>query len=231
MYSNIQPFICSNMNEFEDERLFLKENTFVHLKNEFEKLSINFEPIDINWKETHEYFKSGNMLRLLLHNIQQASPFFICLIGQKYGPHIEKRDGHVSLEIYNKMDSYIQRNMLNATQTGYSHLITPLSFNNSFLEFQINAALLNENNYPYYRFYYRQIEYLEEKYLHLSNEEKRRAIALYEAENDYCSTKVKELKLRIAKKGIVVKYYKTLEQLGQFIYDDYMDMLMSKLIN
>lgn len=227
MFSNIQPFVCSNMNEFEDERSYLKENTFTRLKSEFDKLNVNFDPIDISWKETSDYFKSGHVLRLLLHNIQQASPFLICLIGQRYGPHIEKRDGPISLEIYNKLDSYIQRNLLNATQTGYSHLITPLAYNNSFLEFQINAALLNENNYPYYRFYYRQIEYLEDKYMHLSSEERRRAMAQYESENEYCATKIKELKLRIAKKGIVVKYYKSLEQLGQFIYEDYMEMLMS----
>lgn len=229
MFSNIQPFLCSNMNEFEEEKLFLKENTFPKIKNEFDKLSLNFDPIDINWKESSEFFKTGHLLRLLLHNIQQASPFFICLIGQRYGLHIERKEGPILLEINSKLDSYIQRNLLVATQTGYSHLINPTAYNNSFLEFQVNAALSNENNYPFYRFYYRQIEFLEDRYVHLSIDERRKAIALYEAENEYCATKVKDLKLKIAKKGIVVKYYKTLEQLDQFIYDDYMDMLISEL--
>ena len=230
MFSNIQPFVCSNMDDFEEERFHLKMTTFPKIKLEYEKLNINFDPIDIIWKDNTEYFKNGHLLRLLLHNVQQASPFFVCLIGQKYGPHIGHKDknGSISLEITSKLDSYIQRNLLVSSQTGYSHIVNPNTYNNSFLEFQINTALSNENNYSFYRFYYRQVEYLDEKYGHLCLEERRKMLALFDSENEFCAMKIKDLKMRIAKKGIVVKYYKTLEQLDKLIYEDYMDMLMSE---
>ena len=234
MFSNIQPFICSNSHEFDDERLHLKYFTFPKIKSEFEKLNINFEPIDIKWDENSDYFKNGHLLRLLLHNIQQASPFYTCLIGQRYGPHISNKkdnnNGSISLEINNKLDSYMQRNLLIASQTGYSHLVNPTTYNNSFLEFQINTALSNENCYPFYRFYYRQIEYIDDKFAQLPIEERRRTMHEFESENEYCSHKIKDLKLKVAKKGIIVKYYRTLEQLDQFIYDDYMEMLISNNI-
>lgn len=218
------------MDEFDEERLHLKAATFPKIKSEYEKLSVNFEPIDMIWKETTDYFKTGHLLRLLLHNVQQAAPFFICLIGQKYGPHISKKDNNnsISLEITSKLDSYIQRNLLVSSQTGYSHIVNPATYNNSFLEFQVNAALSSENNYPFYRFYYRQVEYLDDRYAHLSIDERRKMLASFESENEFCAMKVKDLKLKIAKKGIMVKYYKTLEQLDKLIYDDYMEMLISK---
>jgi len=59
MFSNILPFICSNTVEFTDERNCLREITFPKLRNELEKLSINFDPFDIDWTENDDYVKSG----------------------------------------------------------------------------------------------------------------------------------------------------------------------------
>ena len=59
MFSNISPFVCSNLNEFEDERNCLREVTFPKLRNELEKLSINFDPFEFQWSESDDYVKSG----------------------------------------------------------------------------------------------------------------------------------------------------------------------------
>lgn len=229
MFSNIMPFVCSNIQEFSDERAYLKEKTFPKLKEDLCKLNINFDPIQIDWHENNEYSKAGNLLRLLLHNINQASPFFICLLGQQYGPYAEKND--TSNEAYfpdetsiNNL-SWIEKNLLIASQTGFNHIINPVTYHNSLLEHQINTALYEQSNYPFYRFYYRQIEYLDEKYMHLSIEERKKAISLYEAENDYSDFKIKDLKMKIAKKGLIVKYYKNLKQLHDYVYQDFVEII------
>ncbi len=260
MFSNILPFICSNTVEFTDERNCLREITFPKLRNELQKLTINFDPFDFDWTENDDYVKSGtllsfkssqektinllsynpflsstgHLLRMLLHNIKKTSPFFICLVGEQYGTYLDEANMSPSgytLSAASKARSlnWIEKNLHVASQTGYYHLINQFQFHDSFLEYQINAALLDEANYPYYRFYFRQSEYLETKFEHLSIEERREAFRLYEVENEYCARRVKELKLRVAKKGIVIRYYKSLEQLHELVYEDVVELIQEYL--
>jgi hypothetical protein len=247
MFSNIKPFLCSNIDEFADERKFLREKTFRRIKQKLKNLNINFDPIQFDCSlEDDDYVQSGHFLRLLLHNIQNSNPFFICLLGQQYGPYLEPSKNNFNIHFnetseagdgndednesmikYHEMN-WIEKNLLIASQTGYSHIINQVTFKNSFLEFQINTALYDELSYPYYRFYYRQHEYLDEKFSHLPVDDRKEAIQKFEAENDYCDFKIKDLKMKIAKKGLIVKYYKTLEQLDNLIYNDFTDMVQGK---
>ena len=59
MFSNITPFICSNPDEFLDERNCLREITFPKLEFELGKLNINFDPFDFHWTENDDCTKSG----------------------------------------------------------------------------------------------------------------------------------------------------------------------------
>ena len=221
------------MHEFEDERTYLKEKTFPKIRDYYEKLNINFDPIQIEWKEDEDYVRSGSLLRLLLHSIVKSSPFFICLMGKKYGTYLERKDFGSTPSISSSQStdndiSWIEKNLLVASQTGFDHIVNSKTFNNSFTEIQINTAISDENNFSFIRFYYRQIEFLDEKFSHLSAEERKEAIDSYEAENSYCEFRVKDLKLKIAKKGLIVKYYKSLEELDELIYNDYVDILHGK---
>ena len=249
MYSNISPFICSNMREFEDERTYLREKTYVRIRTELDNFNINFDPVEINWNESEPYVKSGYLLRLLLYHIRKSNPFFICLIGQQYGPYLDNKeeleflkksyqasltsesaqlnplkpqDGHNLKNL-----SWLAKNILVASQTGYDAIVSPSYQCCSMLEYQVNTALYDESNQAFYRFYYRQSEYFDEKYMHLSIEERKKMKSQYEAENDFCEIRIKDLKMRIAKKGLVVKYYKSLEQLDELVYQDFIDIVKS----
>ena len=169
---------------------------------------------------------------MLLHNIQRSSPFFICLLGQQYGPYLDesKSIGSAGSSTRSKHSNWVEKNLLVASQTGYNHLVNQFTYENSFLEHQINLALLDEDNFHNYRFYYRQTEFLETKFEHLSIEERTEAFSFYEAENEYCDSKIKELKLKIAKKGFVVKYYDSLEKLHEYIYEDIIEMIQGKFL-
>ena len=170
-------------------------------------------------------------MRLLLHNIEKSSPFFFCLLGHQYGPYLyenyrSSRNSRTPSSTHsNRNLSWLDRNLKIASQTGYYHLVNQFTNQQSFLEYQINAALQNEENYPYYRFYFRQIEFLERKFEHLPIDEQRRAFASYDAEDEYCEEKIKEIKLKIAKKGIIIKYYSSLEQLHEYIYEDIIELV------
>ncbi len=171
---------------------------------------------------------------MLLHNIKKTGPFFICLIGEQYGAYLDEANTNSSGYSLNaggkpRNLNWIEKNLHVAAQTGYHHLINQFQFHNSILEYQINAALLDEANYPYYRFYFRQSEFLETKFEHLSIEERKEAFMMYEVENEYCEKRVKELKLRIAKKGLMIRYYKSLEQLHEYVYEDIVELIQEHL--
>lgn len=59
MFSNISPYICSNTDEFLDERNCLREVTFPKLEYELGRLNINFDPFDLYWTENDDCAKSG----------------------------------------------------------------------------------------------------------------------------------------------------------------------------
>ena len=233
MFSNIKPFVCSNIGEFDDERKHLRDKTFPRIKQKLKQLNINFEPIQLDVDLNDDYVQSGQYLRLLLHNIQKSNPFFMCLLGQQYGPYSNEEQSSDLIEFNEKMAdgfqphdmNWIEKNLLIASQTGYDHIINSVTYKNSFLEYQIMTALYDDTAYPYYRFYYRQAEYIDDRFSHLPMDQRKRNSKRFESENDYCDFKIKDLKMKIAKKGLVVKYYRTLEQLDTFIYDDFIEMV------
>lgn len=230
MFTNIKPFVCCNAVEFDDERKYLRERTFPRIRSRLKQFSMNFEPTQIDCDLDNGYVRSGQYLRLLLHNIERSSPFFLCLLGQQYGPYMNKAIDFAEFdENHNAMQhlemNWVEKNILIASQTGYSHIINHVTIKNSLLEFQINTALYDEASYPYYRFYFRQTEYLDDKLAHLSMEDRKIALQSYMPENDYCDFKIKDIKMKIAKKGLSVKYYRSLEQLDKLVYDDFMEMV------
>jgi hypothetical protein len=224
------PYVCGNIAEFSEERRLLREHTFPKLREHLGKANVHFSPVQIEWNEAGEpYLKSGNLLRLLFTNISQSAPFFICLVGFKYGTYLNKSEEDANNQETNSAQTpvemksarnWLEKNVLVASQTGYGRFFRQTNSTNSMLEHQINYALANEANYPYYRFYFRQYEYLEEKFLSLSIEEKKRAIREYEAEDETCEMRLRELKMKIAKRGIVIRYYKSLEELNRLVAQD-----------
>ncbi|CAF0851226.1 unnamed protein product [Brachionus calyciflorus] len=229
MFSNINPYVCCNQDDFFDEINFLRDRTFPKIYERLIKLNINFDPVLIDWNESNDYVRSGNLLRLLLTTIKKSSPFLIGLIGHRYGAYLPKTQAH---NYYLFSDSniriemnWLEKNNMIAAQTGFGHVVSTDLFNNSLLEHQINQALDDTNAYPFYRFYFRQFEYFEEMYSHLSIEQRKQELKKHEAENEYCEFKIKEIKMKLAKKGLIIKYYKSLEQLNDLIYDDFIDLV------
>ena len=243
MYSNISPYVCCNIPEFQEELEYLENHTFKNIQKFYDEYNVNFEPCNISWSEHDTIAKNGFLLRLLLHNIENSSPFFICLLGEKYGPYVEEDKGAKSAFYKSKKQSkkstelfiphtrkmnWIEKNLVIAQKTGYSSIVTPLTQNNSLLDLQIQTAVLNETNHEFFRFYYRQPEYIENKLKDLSPEERNEQIIEWGPENEYCEFKIKDLKTRLSRKGMSIKYYQSIEELDSLIYDDYQAIFKSK---
>jgi hypothetical protein len=239
MYSNISPYVCCNIPEFQEELEYLENHTFKNIQKFYDEHNVNFEPCNISWSENDTIAKNGYLLRLLLHNIENSSPFFICLLGEKYGPYVEedkiakatsKRYNNKSNELFiptTRKMNWIEKNLVIAQKTGYSSIVNRLTQNNSLLDLQVQTAVLNETNHEFFRFYYRQPEYIENKLKDLSPDERNELLLEWGPENEYCEFKIKDLKTRLSRKGMSIKYYQSIEELDRLIYDDYQEIFKS----
>jgi hypothetical protein len=246
MFSNISPYLCCNLKEFDDEINHLNQVTFPKLKQYFQKFNVNFDATHVKWNETDDFVKEGLLLRLLLTCIQNSSPFFLCLLGQQYGDYLKEekpinvQKRNLKFRIKKEMKflenevsvpatrpiNWLEKNFVIAQRTGFSNIINKTSQNNSLLELQIKMALNSHfSNHQFFRFYYRQPEYLDEKYFHLSREKRKLELTKHVAEDEYSSKKIAELKAKISKRGLTVKYYKSLEELDRLVFDDLTEMI------
>lgn len=87
----IKVFISSTFQDMHKERDYLMVQVFPQLQEMAQKRNVKFIPIDLRWGVTEEESRSGKVLELCLQEIDNSIPFFIGIIGKRYGwqPSIE----------------------------------------------------------------------------------------------------------------------------------------------
>ena len=83
----IRPFVCSTFKDFHAERDFLQEKIFPQLNKICNERGTSFIPVDLRWNKSQSQQNSEHVLRLCLDSIGRCAPFFICLLGDRYGVH------------------------------------------------------------------------------------------------------------------------------------------------
>lgn len=78
-------FISSTFQDMREERDYLMRHTFPELKRLAAQRGVDIVPVDLRWGITEEESKSGKVLELCLQEIDNAIPFFIGIIGKRYG--------------------------------------------------------------------------------------------------------------------------------------------------
>lgn len=91
---HIRVFISSTFKDMQDERDIIVKKVFPRLRVEAEKRGINFSYVDLRWG-IRPNASSKEILDICLYEIENCHPYFIGLIGSKYGsivPRLSKRD-------------------------------------------------------------------------------------------------------------------------------------------
>ena len=87
--NNISPkiriFISSTFLDMQKERDILNQDIFPLIKGECDKLGVPFSVIDLRWGITEEDQAKGNVVDLCLEEIKHCKPYFIGLVGNRYG--------------------------------------------------------------------------------------------------------------------------------------------------
>lgn len=82
---NIRIFISSTFNDMQSERNHLVDNVFPLLRQEAEKRGVTLTEVDLRWGITAKDSESGKVVELCMDEIVNSHPFFIGLLGDRYG--------------------------------------------------------------------------------------------------------------------------------------------------
>ena len=85
MAPKIRIFISSTFLDMQKERDILNQDIFPLIKGECDKLGVPFSVIDLRWGITEEDQARGNVVDLCLEEIKHCKPYFIGLVGNRYG--------------------------------------------------------------------------------------------------------------------------------------------------
>lgn len=82
----------------QDERDYLMKRTFPKLRRLAAERDVTLTELDLRWGITEEESKSGKVVEICLREIENSIPFFIGIIGNRYGwvPEQKDLDGNVT---------------------------------------------------------------------------------------------------------------------------------------
>ena len=81
----IRVFISSTFRDMMEERDHLVKFTFPQLRKLCESRGVVWGEVDLRWGVTDEQKAEGKVLPLCLEEIHRCRPYFIGLLGERYG--------------------------------------------------------------------------------------------------------------------------------------------------
>lgn len=108
----IRVFISSTFRDMQDERDYLMKRTFPKLRKIASERDVSLTELDLRWGITEEEAKNGKVIEICLREIENSIPFFIGIIGNRYGwiPSREDLGGNVT-ERFTDVDKYIEQHL------------------------------------------------------------------------------------------------------------------------
>ena len=81
----IRIFVSSTFRDFNQERELLVRETFAKLRRRARERDVELVDIDLRWGITPEQSETGKVLPICLAEIDRCRPYFIGLLGERYG--------------------------------------------------------------------------------------------------------------------------------------------------
>eukprot|EP01034_Spumella_vulgaris_P035276 gene35276-43494_t len=78
-------FVSSTFKDFIRERDCFTTKVFPELRAFCDKRNVAFTDIDLRWGVTTEQSSSGQTIRLCLEEIDKCRPYYMCMLGERYG--------------------------------------------------------------------------------------------------------------------------------------------------
>ena len=108
----IRVFISSTFQDMQDERDYLMKRTFPKLRKLAAERDVTLTELDLRWGITEEEAKSGKVVEICLREIENSIPFFIGIIGNRYGWVPEKKDISENVtDRFKDVNNYLERHL------------------------------------------------------------------------------------------------------------------------
>ncbi|XP_031796278.1 putative tetratricopeptide repeat protein 41 isoform X1 [Sarcophilus harrisii] len=223
----IRPYVCSTIKDFQEERDFLANNIFPQLNEMCNSRGTYFKAIDLRWpaSEAHDPLcpnfrrqycgMQSQQLKLCLDYINSSFPFFLCMLGQTYGEFLREDANFITTGTPDLPGlSKVEKNLYVAAHNGYPWVLE--NFTCSFTELEvIQAAFINDSQFQYY--YFRTGAML----LKALEQEKGKVTCPQSRQKEYEKRRIGELKAKIISKGLPVRFYRDLHELGELVFKDW----------
>lgn len=87
-------FLSSTFRDFAEERELLAKRVFPALRKRLQERFVELVDVDLRWGITPEAAERGEVLPICLAEIDRARPYFVCMLGERYGwvPPADKYD-------------------------------------------------------------------------------------------------------------------------------------------
>jgi hypothetical protein len=191
---SIRVFISSTFRDMQAERDYLVKFIFPQLRKLCESRGVTWGEVDLRWGVTDEQAAEGKVLPICLEEIKRCRPYFIGLLGERYGwiPDVLPAD---LLE----REAWLKEHLHGKTS------VTELEI--------LHGVLRNPKMAGHAYFYFRDPKYVET----LGGDEKKHFIA----ENANDAEKLRHLKENIRHSGFPVREnYPDPKALGELVLAD-----------
>lgn len=81
----IRVFVSSTFQDMKTERDYLMQTVFPRLRKKAAERDVSFIELDLRWGITEEEASKGKVVQVCLNEIDNSHPFFIGLLGDRYG--------------------------------------------------------------------------------------------------------------------------------------------------
>ena len=180
------------------ERDYLVKFIFPRLTDYCNSKHLEFVPIDLRWGIPEEDSRNGLVLSACLEEVDNSRPFFIGILGSRYGWAPAQSDLNMLPSSLERIRPWLQDKIRSSC---------------SITEMEIEYGVLRDMKIPHAAFYIRD-EHVE---IPADHREEYGSVA---------QKKLESLKQRIRRQGqYPVKDYTTPEDLGQMIYDRVVEMI------
>jgi len=228
----IRPFISSTFTDFMEERDYLMKKIFPTLDQRVKERGSSFAPVDLRWGIDAEQSKEGKVIQLCLDYINESAPYFICLLGDRYGSHRPTDLPNISRDaleegnlqsVLEESSHWLDQNYIVGAQfhewilqDGYQNL--------SITELEVLQSL-DHNRHEHCYFYIRNndnMQQLLKKDCWDAESESLMAKMMEETgETFYAQEKLLRLKRKIIDEGLPYKFFSSKEDLGNCILEDW----------
>lgn len=195
-HDELRVFISSTFTDLEDERQHLAKKVFPAIRQLCRERGIEFTEIDLRWGLTEEEVRLGKVIRTCMEEIDRCRPYFVGLIGSRYGWIPEFHEVQRDAELLRR----------------YPWIEDAVLEEKSLVEMEFEyGALANPAEAPHSLFYTRRARAQHQNvFAHTTHHEAEKIIALKE---------------RILKSGLPLRDFSGPESLGELIYDDLVSII------